>query len=98
MLILYYSKLRNPTKKEETEKSGKVKHSIIQILDVNEKQVVELLQSMDNEVTQAYIRKSTGIPGSTLSKLMLRLEERNIIERRSEGKTKWVRLKEWVFD
>jgi len=29
---------------------------------------------------------------------MLRLEERNIIKRREEGKTKWVRLKEWVFD
>jgi len=70
---------------------------IFGLLDEKEKAVITLLQSTDNEVTQAYIRKTTKIPGSTLSKVMLRLESRNIIERRNEGQIRWVRLKEWVF-
>ena len=103
---LYYFKLKKPDideKKEkekikEPEKQRKVNPSIIGLLDENEGAVVDLLQSMDDEITQAYIRKTTKIPGSTLSKVMLRLEKRNIIERREEGKTKWVKLKEWVFE
>jgi uncharacterized membrane protein len=82
---------------KEPEKQRKVNPSIIGLLDENEKSVVELLQSTEYEITQAYIRKITKIPGSTLSKVMLRLEGRNIIERREEGKTKWVKLKEWIF-
>jgi uncharacterized membrane protein len=97
-----FKKSKAPAEKQkdelkEPEKQRKVNPSIIGLLDENEKSVVELLQSNNNEMTQAYIRKTTKIPGSTLSKIMLRLEGRNIIERREEGKTKWVKLKEWTF-
>jgi len=106
--LIYYLKLRKPgtgDKKEkekeeieEPEKAGKVKPSIIKLLNENEKKIVAILEKADGEVTQAYIYKSTKIPRSTLSKIMAGLEERNMVVRRSEGKTRWVRLKEWVFD
>jgi|GEM_PF-1920947 len=103
---LYYLKFKKPCTPlekqkgeiKETKKNGKINSSIARLLDENERTVVELLQSKGKETTQAEIRKSTKIPGSTLSKVMLRLEERNIIERRGEGKTKRVKLKEWIFE
>jgi len=79
-------------------KPREVKSSIIKLLSENEKNIIEILEKSSGEVTQAYLYKSTKIPRSTLSKIMQTLEERNIIERRSEGKTRWVRLKEWVFE
>ncbi|ODS39310.1 MAG: hypothetical protein A7316_11100 [Candidatus Altiarchaeales archaeon WOR_SM1_86-2] len=83
---------------KKPKKSRKVKSSILGVLDENEREVVELLQSKDAEITQAYIHKTTGMPKATLSKVMRRLEERNIVERRTKGRTNWVRLKEDVFE
>jgi uncharacterized membrane protein len=100
-------KEKTETKKEEEKEKEKevkdikpreVKSSIIKLLSENEKNIVEILEKSSGEVTQAYLYKSTKIPRSTLSKIMQTLEERNIIERRSEGKTRWVRLKDWVFE
>ena len=56
-----------------------------------------LLEKSDDEITQAYIYKTTGIPKATLSEIMGRLERRNIIKRRKEGRIKWIRLKQWIF-
>ncbi|MEA3255342.1 MAG: hypothetical protein U9Q22_05860 [Candidatus Altiarchaeota archaeon] len=79
--------------------SLRVKTSIMGMLDENEKRIVEILgESGGEEITQAYIYKSTGIPKSSLSDTMKRLERRNIIERKREGRTNWIRLKEWVFE
>jgi uncharacterized membrane protein len=102
-------KEKTETKKEEGKEKEKekevkdikpkeVKSSIIKLLSENERNIIEILEKSGGEVTQAYLYKSTKIPRSTLSKMMQTLEERNIIERRSEGKTRWVRLKEWVFE
>ncbi len=82
----------------EPSRSKKLNSSILGLLDENEKNIVNVLQVQDHEITQSNIRKTTGIPGSTLSKAMARLEGRNIIERRVDGKTKWVKLRGWVFD
>lgn len=102
--LMYYFKFKKPAQpiekieeEKELEKEKRIKPSIFKILDENEKKIVKILQSSDDEVTQAYIHKSTKIPRSTLSKIIFRLEERNIIERRREGKTNWIRLKKWVF-
>ena len=75
-----------------------VKDSIKNVLDENERQVVEILEKSEGEITQAYVYKSTGIPKSSLSDVIKRLEKRNIIERKKEGRTNWLKLKEWVFD
>jgi uncharacterized membrane protein len=80
--------------------SGKrtVKESILNVLDESEKSVVDLLIKAEDEITQAYVYKCTGMPKSSLSDTIKRLEKRNIIERKKEGRTNWLKLKEWVFE
>ncbi|MFH0861720.1 MAG: hypothetical protein V1875_01705 [Candidatus Altiarchaeota archaeon] len=76
-----------------------VKESILKILDETERNIVQLLEnSEDEEVTQAYIYKTTGIPKSSLSDILRHIEKRNIIERRVEGRVKWIKLKKWVLE
>lgn len=75
-----------------------VKESILNVLDESEKTVVDLLVKAEDEITQAYVYKSTGMPKSSLSDTIKRLEKRNIIERKKEGRTNWLKLKEWVFE
>ncbi len=89
---------KNVAKREfEEQREHKVKDSIKNMLDENERKIVEILEDSNDEITQAYIYKSTGIPKSSLSEIMNRLERRNIIERRKDGRIKWIKLKEWVF-
>ncbi|RLI88075.1 MAG: hypothetical protein DRO76_01405 [Candidatus Altiarchaeales archaeon] len=88
-------KIKGEPKKEG---STRIKTSIINMLDENEKKIVKMLEESEGEITQAYIYKSTGIPKSSLSDTMRRLEKRNIIERKKEGRTNWIRLKDWVFE
>ncbi|HEX54795.1 MAG: hypothetical protein DRO94_02590 [Candidatus Altiarchaeales archaeon] len=82
---------------EDKEKKTRIKSSILNVLDENERRIVEILEKFDEEVTQAYIYKTTGIPKATLSDIMRRLENRNIIKRRRDGRTNWVSLEDWVF-
>jgi len=85
------------TKPRDVKRKRKVKESILQVLDENERKIVKILESREEEVTQAFIYKTTGIPKATLSEIMSRLEKRNIIERVRAGRVKWVKLKDWVF-
>lgn len=85
-------------KDKEEEKVSKIKPSVLNVLEENERRVVKVLQDSDDEITQAYIYKTTGIPKATLSDLMKRLEKRNVIERRRDGRINWIKLKEWVFN
>jgi uncharacterized membrane protein len=87
-----------PKVEEGGQESQRIKESIMNMLDENEKNVVKMLEESDEEITQAYIHKSTGIPKSSLSDTMRRLEKRNIIERKREGRINWIRLKKWVFE
>jgi uncharacterized membrane protein len=76
-----------------------VKESVVKVLDENELAIVRLLENADeDEVTQAYIYKTTGIPKSSLSDILKHIEKRNIIERRVDGRVKWIKLKTWVLD
>ena len=77
----------------------KVKDSVIKMLEENEITVVKVLEnSVDEEVTQAYIHKTTGIPKSSLSDIIGRLEKRNILKKNSHGRIKWLKFQEWVLD
>jgi uncharacterized membrane protein len=78
-------------------KGRKIDASVLNMLDESERKVVELIENAEGEITQAYIYKSTGIPKASLSDLIKRLEKRNIIERRRDGRTNWINLQEWVF-
>ncbi|MFC2162635.1 helix-turn-helix transcriptional regulator [Candidatus Altiarchaeota archaeon] len=76
----------------------KVKDSILKMLDDKELAIVKLLEKANEEITQAYIYKTTGIPKTSLSDIIRRIEKRNIIESNKQGRTKWIKLKDWVFD
>jgi uncharacterized membrane protein len=77
----------------------RVKESIIKMLDEIETSIIKILEnSEEDEVTQAYIYKTTGIPKSSLSDILKQLEKRNIIERRIDGRVKWIKLKSWVLE
>jgi uncharacterized membrane protein len=78
-------------------KGRKIDPTVLNMLEENEKRVVELIENAEGEITQAYIYKSTGIPKASLSDLIKRLEKRNIVERRRDGRTNWISLQEWVF-
>ena len=75
-----------------------VKDSILNVLDETEKSVVDIMIKAEGEITQAYVYKCTGMPKSSLSDTIKRLEKRNIIARKKEGRTNWLKLKEWVLD
>ena len=92
-------KQEQDTPPEATEGKGGIKESVLNMLDEREKQIIEVIEgSGEEEITQAYIYKTTGIPKATLSDIMKRLESRNIIDSTPEGRTKWIKLKKWVFD
>jgi uncharacterized membrane protein len=79
-------------------KETKVKDSIIKVLNDDEVRIIRLLEDSENEeVTQAYIHKTLGIPKSSLSDILKHIEKRKIIERRVEGRVKWIKLKKWIF-
>lgn len=80
------------------EKVRKVKDSVKNVLDETEKRIIGILEGFDEETTQAFIYKSTGIPKSSLSDAIRRLEKRNIIERKKEGRTNWLKLKDTIFE
>jgi len=83
----------------QTKATKAVKESILKMLDDNELAIVKLLESSEEEeVTQAYIHKTTGIPKSSLSDVIKHIEKRNIIERRTDGRVKWIKLKSWVLE
>lgn len=76
----------------------KIASAVLNMLEENERKVVEVIENAEGEITQAYIYKSTGIPKTSLSDIIKRLEKRNILERRREGRTNWIKLKDWVFN
>ena len=82
-------------------KKGKksVKESIMKMLEDNEMVIVKIMEGSDeDELTQAYVHKITGIPKSSLSDIIKRLEKRNILESTSQGRTKWLKLQKWVLE
>ena len=77
----------------------KVKDSVLKMLEDNEMAVVKILEgSGEDEVTQANVHKITGIPKSSLSDIIKRLEKRNILETTSQGRIKWLKIQKWVLE
>ncbi|WP_456369301.1 helix-turn-helix transcriptional regulator [Geoglobus sp.] len=65
---------------------------LLRSLKDNERRVVECLHEF-GEMTQVELSARTGIPKSTLSRILRSLEERGIVERYSNGMSKTVRLR-----
>jgi len=84
---------------QSKKKGRKVKDSILKMLEDSEMAVVKILEgSEEEELTQAYIHKTTGIPKSSLSDIIKRLEKRKILETTSQGRIKWLKLQKWVLE
>lgn len=82
---------------DDESKEVRIKDSVYQMLDDNEKKIVDVLLSHEDDITQAQICRETGIPKATLSDLMRNLEKHNVVERERDGRRNWVKLKKWVF-
>lgn len=77
----------------------KVKSTVFNVLDDDEKNIISFIQEHGPEdVTQAFIYKTTRVPKSSLSEVIKRLEKRNVLECRREGRVNWIRLKKWVLE
>ena len=77
-------------KKEEVRIKTIVKATKIEkILTPEERRIIEFLKGKKN-VTQADIRKALGMPRSTLSVLLSKMEKRKLIKREKVGKRNYV--------
>jgi uncharacterized membrane protein len=99
LLLFLYSKKKKSKEGEEIKKEGgKINSSVMKMLDTAEKEVIKMLEaSPEEEITQAYIYKTLEIPKSSLSDTIKRLEQRDLIEKKKEGRINWIKLKKWVF-
>ncbi len=105
LAIFFYLKKRKVVKVEEKSEAlepekeiNKVNPSVLKMLDEQEKEIIKMLESSpEEEITQAYIYKTLGIPKSSLSEIIRRLEQRDLIEKKKEGRINWIKLKKWVF-
>lgn len=97
-LIYFYIKKRKSIKSKEPEEEGmRINPSVLKMLDKTEKEIIKLLAQSEEEITQAYIYKTLGIPKSSLSDIIRRLEQRDLIKKKKEGRVNWINLREWVF-
>ena len=74
---------------------SKGKKDILNTLEKRERDIVSLLWDSDNKIYQSNIPKTTGISKATISRIIRRLENRNIIEIRPAGNTNLIILQDW---
>ena len=74
---------------------SKEKKDIIKTLQEKEREVVKLLLENKSQMHQSKIQKSTSISKATLSRIIKRLRDRNIVEIRESGNTNLIILQEW---
>ncbi|WP_052302944.1 helix-turn-helix transcriptional regulator [Archaeoglobus veneficus] len=79
----------NPTSGQTDKSQASV---LLKTLKENERKIVEALINY-GEMTQAELAVRTGIPKSTLSRILQDLETRGIIIRYNSGMTKTVKLR-----
>jgi len=84
--------------KKQEQKASKRSEDIIKTLNQKEKEVVNYLQLNKGEINQASIRHNTGIPRTSLSRIMISLENKNIIKIRKEGKAVKISLTDWFLE
>jgi len=76
-----------------------VKSSVLNVLDEEEKNILSLVREHGpDDVTQAFIYKTTRMPKSSLSEIIKRLEKRNVIECHRKGRVNWISLKRWILE
>lgn len=109
LILKFRKKVKKPKKEvhkevkveEKKEESKEVRHrraeDIIATLNKKEKDVVEYILRKKEETAQANIRHNTGIPRTSLSRILASLEQKKIIKIRKVGKAVKVRLTDWFL-
>ncbi len=85
-------------KKNEKQNTPKRSQDILKTLNSKEKEIVNFLEMNQGKSTQAGIRHNTGIPRTSLSRLINGLENKNIIKVRKEGKAVKISLTDWFME
>lgn len=90
-------KRRKKKAPQRVKKARMVKTSVAKVLDENERKVVEFLESRV-DASHAQIHRGANLAKTTLSKVIKRLEMRNIIEKQPFGKRSRIKLQKWIFE
>lgn len=83
----------NKTESRTSERS----QDIIKTLGDKEKSAVDFLLKNNNKSNQAAIRHTTGLPRTTLARVLSRLESRKVVQIEKEGKAIRVSLTNWFL-
>ena len=94
--------MKHAFKTEEDEKEAPAPKSsraedIKSTLNKKEKDIVDFLLSQNGETNQASIRHNTGIPRTSLSRIMASLEHKKVLNARKVGKVVKVKLTDWFL-
>ncbi len=87
---------KEPKQKAEKKESTKSK-DILPTLNKKEKEIVSFLEMNKSKALQAQIRHHTGIPRTSLARIIKGLEDKNILQVRKEGKAVKIRLTDWFL-
>lgn len=108
LIIVLYFKFKNeikairnrPSRKKTKPKKTKgksIKDSVKKVLDQNEEKVVFYLKDVV-DASHSQIHRATKLPKTTLTKVIIRLEKRNIIKKIPFGNRSRLSLEDWVFE
>jgi len=95
-IVTAYFVTRGKAPKPKLEKKER-SEDILPTLGKKEKEIVNYLQLNKGRALQAQIRHNTGIPRTTLARIIKGLEEKNILKVRKEGKAVKIRLTDWFL-
>jgi cbb3-type cytochrome oxidase subunit 3 len=88
----------NEESKDEEVKKGSRSEDIMKTLGRKEKAVVQFLLEQGNKSSQAQIRHNTGIPRTSLTRVLMSLESKQIIKSDKLGKMVKVELTDWFLE
>lgn len=95
-IVIAYFVTRRKTSKLKADKKER-SEDILPTLGKKEKEIVTYLQFNKGRALQAQIRHNTGIPRTTLARIIKGLEDKNILQVRKEGKAVKIRLTDWFL-
>ena len=90
-------KVSNETKEPILTKTNNTTETIIKTLTEKEKKVVEFLIESNNKASQAKIRHATHVPRTSLSRVLKKLEKKNLVTIEKHGKMVEVTLTDFFL-
>lgn len=105
LLTLYFvnksqkksKRILNKKQANKDKKKGSRINDIFNTLNENEKSIVNFLMENENKSSQSKLKYGVNIPKTTLSRLLEKLELKNIIKIERIGKLKKIELTDWFL-